>query len=59
MSLMSQIPHPLRFGDGLALPASSLSTNDDPFDASEVYCTDVVKHGFKGHMVMPAADVLP
>ncbi len=58
MGLISQAPYPLWFRYGLALPASCLRANDNPFDAGKVYRTDVVKHGFKGHMVMSAVDVL-
>ena len=59
VSLIGQIPYPLRFGYGFTLPASGLSTDDDSFDAGKIYCADVVKHGLKGHIVMPAADMLP
>ena len=59
MGLISQAPYPLWFRYGLALPASCLRANDNPFDAGKVYRTDVVKHGFKGHMVMSAVDVFP
>ena len=54
VSLIGQIPYPLRFGYGFTLPASGLSTDDDPFPMPvRSYCADVVKHRFKGHMICP------
>ena len=54
MSLIGQIPYPLRFGYGFTLSASGLSTDDDPFDAGQVHRPDVIKHRLKGRMVVSA-----
>ena len=59
MGLMCQVPHPFRFGYGFALPMSGLSPNDDPLNSGKVYHANIIKHRFKGHMIVSAMDMLP
>lgn len=59
MGLMCQVPHPFRFRYGFALPMSGLSPNDDPLNSGKVYHANIIKHRFKGHMIVSAMDMLP
>ena len=59
MGLMCQVPHPFRFRYSFALPMSGLSPNDDPLNFGKVYHANIIKHRFKGHMIMSAMDMLP
>ena len=59
MGLMCQVPHPFRFRYGFALPMSGLSPNDDPLNSGKVYHANLIKHRFKGHMIVSAMDMLP
>jgi len=38
---------------------SGLSPNDDPLNSGKVHHTNIIKHRFKGHMIVSAMDMLP
>ena len=38
---------------------SGLSPNDDPLNSGKIHHTNIIKHRFKGYIIVSAMDMLP